>query len=413
MIRDLLAKPLRDLTPNDLAQFIGSTEDNDLEFKGPLPWRDKGSEEPWTAGKGDLGDYTKREIVKEVIALANAGGGTLFVGIDEDPGNTGTASAIRPLPRVDDLAERLSRALDALVDPRLPQVEVRGIVTDSTSGVVAIRVGESWLRPHKHIYAGHCYVRRGKNAEPMSMREVRDMIYLGDKGAAEIDRRFAERSKLLNDSILGLTKTFGFRITGQPLVPLHLGRATKETARMMQTSERVARRGNLAVRWYCPMPVGMARPSLRAWERRSDIPDGDQGLIRVEDSGLIEYRWILRDSEIDPQSGSYLVFAGWLMSIVANCLDGIRAVRKAANSENTGYVVEIQLAPCDQFRLGADGDVWMGRTPVRYIAPEVVRYAVSDDESFATLCSTFEEELWNHVGMEHSAATLRIDPLRE
>src|SRR5262245_58097083 len=85
----ILRKPLIEITEQDLEDLAqgGARETEELEFKGALPVQaHKG--QPQTADrwieKGDrIGDYARDEILAEMIAFANAEGGTLVLGLHE------------------------------------------------------------------------------------------------------------------------------------------------------------------------------------------------------------------------------------------------------------------------------------------------------------------------------------------
>ena len=56
-------------------------EDGEIEFKETLPARD--GRDAWLDGGNRIGDRARNKILEEVIAFANAYGGTLLLGISE------------------------------------------------------------------------------------------------------------------------------------------------------------------------------------------------------------------------------------------------------------------------------------------------------------------------------------------
>jgi hypothetical protein len=131
----LLTKPLDQIIAADIAELCangGAYESILLEFKRELPGRD-GRPDPWVAG-GDFTAYARDRLFREIIAFANAQGGTVVLGIAETADNPPRAAEVVPLPRVHDLAARLQDAARACIEPPLGGLQVRGMVTDEATG---------------------------------------------------------------------------------------------------------------------------------------------------------------------------------------------------------------------------------------------------------------------------------------
>jgi predicted HTH transcriptional regulator len=78
----MLAKPFDQITADDIRDLRarGAYENQLLEFKRDLPSRDR--EDPWLTG-GDFKAYARDHLFREIVAFANAQGGTLILGIEE------------------------------------------------------------------------------------------------------------------------------------------------------------------------------------------------------------------------------------------------------------------------------------------------------------------------------------------
>ena len=63
-------------------------------------------------------------MFREIVAVANAQGGTLILGIDETDEKPPRAAALSPISRVHDLASRLADAARACIDPSLGSFQV-------------------------------------------------------------------------------------------------------------------------------------------------------------------------------------------------------------------------------------------------------------------------------------------------
>ncbi len=115
----------RHSTPEGLRDLLGVEESETLDFKREL----------WSDGE---------EAAKDVAAMANAQGGEILVGIDEDPG---TACAARFVALVEGAgpekeAQRVRQWLKHRLRPRdfVDQVELRWLVAPSGTAVLAVRV---------------------------------------------------------------------------------------------------------------------------------------------------------------------------------------------------------------------------------------------------------------------------------
>ena len=161
-------KAISDLNWADLEQLVadGVPEGPSLDYKRTLSHPD--GEDPWIKGQGKIGRPARDELAREVVAFANAYGGTVLLGVDEGSGNSGIPQRLAPLPNVVDLAERLHRAISDIVDPPMPGFLVVPITApaDDGSGAVALRVSASDAAPHGYGTPPVTYVRRGASACP-------------------------------------------------------------------------------------------------------------------------------------------------------------------------------------------------------------------------------------------------------
>ena len=71
-----------------------------MEFKRELPAKGTSNRDPWMIGQMKIGGHAKDQILKEVVSFANAYGGVLVLGIEEDKNATpGRPSARFPSVR--------------------------------------------------------------------------------------------------------------------------------------------------------------------------------------------------------------------------------------------------------------------------------------------------------------------------
>jgi Putative DNA-binding domain len=166
---------------DDIANLVSEEVEEGirLEFKRDLSTSD-GQPDRWMRDQSAIGRVARDDIAKEVVAFANAYGGVIIVGIDETEDHPPRAKnlASPQIPSVADCAERLVRALRSIIDPPLPMLDVRGVVSSATGeGVVLIRVPSSPSAPHGFGTPPAAYVRHGSESKPLSMRELQSMFF--------------------------------------------------------------------------------------------------------------------------------------------------------------------------------------------------------------------------------------------
>src|SRR5262245_33534096 len=196
----ILRKPLETVTVADLKALVlvEARETGELEFKGDLPFqRQKG--QPQVADrwieKGDrIGDYARDEILAELVAFANADGGTLVLGLHETKDEPRRADRLEPLPNCDGLARRLLDASEDIIEPRLRSIECRALQGDDTGkGYVLMRVGKSASGPHRLRTTREFYIRRGERAAKMDVREIKDLTLDLARTGDRVEQIFQER----------------------------------------------------------------------------------------------------------------------------------------------------------------------------------------------------------------------------
>ena len=215
----ILSKPREDITPDDVQALVDASaqENETLEFKQELP-ASKRKSNVQAGSNGDIGDRAKRALLKESVAFANAYGGTLLLGISEQPRHV--ASTISPVPHCKDLADRLHLVFRDCIDPQLPHVEIFGVETEGDAGVVIVRVPKSRLAPHRDTKTHQCWVRRSNRSEPMSMREVQDTALNVSRGLQWLDDELSRRSRLFRRQFRRLRTpkdAYGLRFTAIPV----------------------------------------------------------------------------------------------------------------------------------------------------------------------------------------------------
>lgn len=158
----MIAKSLNCITLADLQDLIDNQvhEGKTIEYKRNLP--------------GTSSD-NRKEFLKDVSSFANADGGDLLFGIDE---NEGLPQAIPGIsaPNHDDLKLQLENRLRDTLQPRIPDVEYKFIPTgEGENYVLLMRIRKSWAAPHRVIIGGHghFYSRNSAGAYQLDVDQLR------------------------------------------------------------------------------------------------------------------------------------------------------------------------------------------------------------------------------------------------
>ena len=197
MTEDIATATIESISFADIEALIGLEEGLRVEFKQALSTND-GRPDRWMVDQSRIGNVARDDIAKEIVAFANAYGGILIVGIEETDDNPRRAKSIslNQIPSVVNCAEQLERSLRAIIEPPLPMLEVRGVVSKDGRGVLLIRVNGSPAAPHGIGRPTAAYVRRGSDSEPLTMRDLQSIFY---ERRTRLERVAARREALRNE----------------------------------------------------------------------------------------------------------------------------------------------------------------------------------------------------------------------
>ncbi len=122
------------------------------------------------------------EIYKEVIAFANTGGGTIYIGIDDNGNPVG-------INNVDDTYTRITNSIRDLI---LPDVTMFIKYTLQDNMIIKITVSEGSSKPYylkaKGLKPSGVYVRQGASSVQASSEQIRQMIKVSDGDVFEETR---------------------------------------------------------------------------------------------------------------------------------------------------------------------------------------------------------------------------------
>ncbi len=428
---EILSKASDQISLDDVKSLIALkvSEGEQIEFKETLPVNKKNQKnqqvDSWIAGQEDIGDYAKNSILREVVAFANAYGGTLFLGISQSDTKLSAATGISAIPKCADLAERLRLIFRNRVEPELPRLEVIAVPTESDSGIILIRTGRSSRRPHRITDLRICPIRRADRCEEMSMREIQDMTLNLSMGLERLEKKLLGRAECFKREVdyfrtsTGLLEAFGFRLTAAPVLDevrfdtvLSHGTLSEE---LQKPAIKVIRR----VEGDTKALIGLSchRLSLHNWEPRlrSARAVNSRGFREETDrraygevhcDGLIEMGFVSRRSIRYPDSertSKASLYAEMLVFMFANLVAWANQIRKQAQVPMAEYAIEVEIGV---FGRGVpvtldDGDQypseWGNLPPGSKTFP---RYAFTDAKERSRLTSLFERDFWNYVGKD-------------
>ncbi len=177
-------------------------ENGHLEFKREIPLSTKDQ---------------KREFLADVCAFANATGGLILIGIEEQGSKASEVLGVQTDDPEDELLRYQNLLRDGL-EPNLSDVRLRHILLDSGNYVFAIQILPSWLMPHRIKFSkdGRFLRRKGAQKYEPELSELRSMFL----GSGLITERILEfRDERIEVICRGETPT---EIPQHPSVIVHL-----------------------------------------------------------------------------------------------------------------------------------------------------------------------------------------------
>lgn len=387
----MFGKPLSGLTPDDIHRLCEEQvrESDVVEFKEALSGR--GGPDGWHTGASSIGSAARDKIVNEIVAFANAHGGTLVLGIAETKDKPARAREVAVVPRCAELAERLSRALADTVEPPLtPYPQIVPVPIDGDAGVVILQIPASRNAPHRHRTNLDSYIRRGEQAVPMTMREIQDLTLQLDRGLASLERRFRERA----EAVASWSDVLLLRATAIPLVRLEIPGVPGDaqsypTLHEVQADFRTGARTRVEVPTY----IGSWRPILRGIQ--SAISEsGGKSRFELHRDGLVELVLSAADDE------QLMLFPGWILGMVCNLLIATENARQMAASGNIEYALELAVRTRRPLRVGGylGTQIHRGWGPIDPPGCVFPRYSVGDRSTFGALLDLIQRDFWNAAG---------------
>ena len=397
----MFSRPITEITLADLEKIIADEvpESDSVEFKETLP--SKRGNDPWIEGKGSVGEYARNEALAEVVAFANAHGGTLIIGVRETAEKPSRAEDIKPLPKCADLAERLRLMARDCIEPQIQMLNSAGVVaTEDGAGIVVIHVPRSLAAPHRLKPTKECYIRRADRTEVMTMYEIQNLTLQIERGVALVEKKFESRQvnfRQVFDSFLApQSLAFAVRATAIPLSPLFLEQVHNVPFVRPILRKFSAKMGKGKEEIELPVYSSNSRPVLRG--TTNEYGDRDF-LIKTEiycDGGV----------EVSLYNGATIgeglhLFPSWFMGVVCNCMDMLHNFRIAAGAPEAEYGLEVEIIRRGEKPISTPGYRGVPYRPLGHLSRDAYlfpRYPIGPLDGFSKIAGLVERDFWNATG---------------
>lgn len=139
------------------------------------------------------------EIAKDCAAVANAGGGVIVVGIDDD--GRDVAAGWAPFEKPEGFDERVQQVTASSTAPKIPVVRTRWVPNPNAidTGVAVVAVARSPQAPHAVVYTRERLgypIRRSSTTDWLSESEIADRY----RNRLEMARSDQDRAHEINDA---------------------------------------------------------------------------------------------------------------------------------------------------------------------------------------------------------------------
>jgi len=408
-------KPVREIQLRDIEQLVGEgyPEGYEVEFKQTLPDK-QGKVAPWLAGKNEVSDYARDEILAEAVAFANAQGGFVIVGIAETKEKPPRASSIVPLPRVGELARRFEDQARACIDPPLPRLEVHPVITSGDKGILVLHCNASRSAPHRLNSTGAAFVRRGSSTVRMTMRDIQEMTLNVARGFEEIMKTFSRRRSVFAEWCNEI-ECAGFRVTGVPLEKLpDPGRLFGRADFGLMTKDFDATFNGRKMKLQTPLLATDERPIVRGIRQSSH--SAAEGLIYDQfQDGLVDV-WF-RNPVKSPRaqwSDELGLFHSWVLGGVASALTLLDRLRKSAGAPNAEYALKVEIAKfpstleSDLTYHGPFSNSGMDRHVLRGLPLVLPHLPVGSPDDFDQVISLIDTDIYDALGIRRQAPAIQV-----
>jgi hypothetical protein len=157
------------------------TEDQRLEYK----------REVWGNSEAN-----KKEMLKDIVSMANKYGGYIIIGVDE--GDNNEAVSFSNFPDAEARKDEILSSLFANTQPRLQSVKIKILIKENVT-IMAISIPNSFRKPHMITFSGinQFWIRHDRQKMPMSIDEIQESIINTSNTTKEIQSSFAIQKRII------------------------------------------------------------------------------------------------------------------------------------------------------------------------------------------------------------------------
>lgn len=157
----IFGKPLHEVTEDDLQALVKNEvgERQSLEFK----------RDPYLTNDGG-----KKEMLRDISAMANAYGGEILLGVDES--GDGVATEVVGVQDAERVAQSIASSCLSNIDERIGGLKTQLIALADGEHVVIIQIPQSLRAPHMVTFQGlnQFWIRHDRQKSRMSTDEIRE-----------------------------------------------------------------------------------------------------------------------------------------------------------------------------------------------------------------------------------------------
>ena len=144
-------------------------------------------------------DADKREALKDVSAFANAFGGHLIIGVEEQNGLPTAFSGVANV-NPDEIVLRIDQLIRSGIEPRIQGLRVRAVPLANGAHCFVLRIPRSWHPPHRVSAqnSNRFWIRNSGGAHEASVEELRTLFTLGANAHHRVHQFRDERLSEIN-----------------------------------------------------------------------------------------------------------------------------------------------------------------------------------------------------------------------
>ncbi|MFA7578508.1 MAG: ATP-binding protein, partial [Candidatus Muiribacteriota bacterium] len=138
------------------------------------------------------GEYesSNKELSRDVSSFANAHGGFIILGIEED--NDGNPKKMTGVENVDRNILRIRQVCNAGIQPVITGLKIHDVRMDKNKSIIIVYIPDSFGKPHMVLHDYRCYMRYERGKNPMNIYQIEELFRSREKHSEKI-REFLEK----------------------------------------------------------------------------------------------------------------------------------------------------------------------------------------------------------------------------